>query len=63
MVVSPKTTSNVGDMLSTIHVKDIAENRKMLLKIQNLRFLGRQGVALRGHDNSEKLHAVAKITW
>lgn len=41
-------------MLSIIHVNDKAENRRMLLKIiQNLQFLGRQGMAVRGHDDSE----------
>ena len=53
-MVLPSTTHNIGDMLSTIHANGKADNRKMLLKIiQNLCFLGRQGITLRGHDDTE----------
>jgi len=48
MVVLPKTTCNIGDSLSATHAEEKAENRKMLLKIlQNIHFLGRQGVTQR----------------
>jgi len=50
-VVLPNTTHNIGDMLSTIHANEKADSRKMLLKI--VYFLGRQGIALRGHNYSE----------
>ena len=45
----PKTTKNVGQMLSGIHAKEQAENRVMLRMIlTSIRFLARQGLALRG---------------
>ena len=49
----PKTTKNVGDMLSSTHAKQKAENRDMLkIILSSIRFLGRQGLALRGHYKS-----------
>ena len=45
----PKTTRDVGDMLSSIHAQQKAENREMLkIILSSIRFLGRQGLALRG---------------
>ena len=43
------TTQNVGKQLYHIHASNKAINRKMLLKIlQNIMFLARQNIALRG---------------
>ena len=45
----PTTTRDIGEMLSQQHAKEKAGNRKILLKIlSNVRFLARQGLALRG---------------
>ena len=54
MVVLPKSVRDIGEALSEAHSQSKSENRKVLLKIlQNIRFLSRQGIALRGHDDSE----------
>ncbi len=55
MIVSiPNTVPNVGKMLSTIHSKKQHENRKALMVIlENTQFLGRQGIAFRGHEECE----------
>ena len=52
-VVTIKTeTRDVGESLSTGHREEKAMNRRNLLKIlQNIRFLARQGLALRGRDD------------
>lgn len=45
----PKQTGDVGEKLKTEHEQQKAENRAMLGKIlQNVRFLVRQGLSLRG---------------
>ena len=50
----PRTTHNIGESLSTAHMKKKEESRKMLLKIiLNLKFLGRQGIVLCGHEEEE----------
>ncbi|KAH3773530.1 hypothetical protein DPMN_174892 [Dreissena polymorpha] len=47
----PATTRDVGEMLSAGHAKEKADNRKQLLQIlRSIRYLARQGIALRGHD-------------
>ena len=44
-------TRDVGEMLSDSYALEKAENRKMLsVIISTIRFLGRQGLALRGHQ-------------
>ena len=54
MVILPVTTKDIGECCSTVHAQQKSENRSMLLKIlQNIRFLGRQGIALRGHNDLE----------
>ena len=54
MIVLPATTRDIGEICSTEHPHQKSENRSMLLKIlQNICFLGMQGIALRGHDDSE----------
>ncbi len=54
MIVLPKTVRDIGETLSSAHAQSKAENRRVLLKIlQNVKFLGRQGIAFRGHDDSE----------
>ena len=45
----PSSTRDVGDMLSSAHTQQKAINRHYLVKVaQNIRFLSRQGMALRG---------------
>lgn len=54
LVTIPQTTRDVGDMLSDSHAAAKAENRKMLeVIISSIRFLGRQGLALRGHQKKQ----------
>ena len=51
MFTLPATTGNVGEMLSRAHAQERLANRDYLLKLfQNIQFLSRQGIALRGHD-------------
>ena len=46
----PKTTKNIGDMLSSTHAQQKAENKDMLkIILSSIRFFGRQGLALRGY--------------
>ena len=45
----PKQVGDIGELLSKKHSDQKAENREVFLRIfQNLRFLTRQGLALRG---------------
>ena len=53
----PKQVSDIGEMLSKKYSDQKAANREVFLRIlQNLRFLTRQGLVLRGtHD--EEVHS------
>ena len=54
MVTLPKTTMDVGTMLSQNYAKELIENREVLKKIiACVKFLARQGLPLRG-DGDEK---------
>ena len=54
MVELPSSVQDIGEVLSTAHAHGKSTNRKVLLKIlQNVQFLARQGIALRGHDDKE----------
>ena len=54
MVTLPSSCPDVAEMLSREHAEQKKDNRQCLLKIlSNLRFLARQGIALRG-DGDEK---------
>ena len=45
-------TNDIGEVLSNQHQKDKEENRRCLLQIVLcLRYLARQGIALRGNNN------------
>ena len=65
MVVLPKSCADTCESLSTAYMKQRANNRRVFLKIvQNIKFLGRQSIALCGHVEAEsnfkqlfKLHA------
>ena len=51
IVTLPATTGDVGELLSGVHAQEI-ENRQCFLKIlSNLRFVARQGCAIRGHGD------------
>ena len=55
MITLPAATRDVGEMLSSQHSAEKAQNRTCLLKIlSNLRFLARQGCAIRGSGEHEK---------
>ena len=54
IITLPATTVNVGEQLSREHAKEKECNRIMLLKIMSsIRFLGRQGLALRGDGKED----------
>ena len=54
VVTLPRTTMDVGKMLSSAHSEQKKANREYLLKvIQNVRFLARQGLPLRGDGKAE----------
>lgn len=45
---------NVGEMLDDAHREEKKLNGRMLMNIlQNIQFFGRQGLALRGHEQNE----------
>ena len=51
-IVLPKSCEDVGDMLSSQYAQKKKHNRECLLRIiSNLKFLGRQGLPLRGDGN------------
>ena len=48
----PRTTPDIGELLSTAHASEKEYNRKYLLKVaQNVQYLARQGLPLRGDGN------------
>ena len=52
LVTLPTSYRNVGEMLSTQHALDKQNNRDYLLKVfQNVQFLARQGIAMRGDQD------------
>jgi len=66
----PTTTQHIGQLLSRQYASETAKNRRVLLKIlSSIRFLARQALALRGHDDDHdgnliqllKLHGEADI--
>ena len=58
VMVIPATCSDVGEMLSREHAQEKIENCQCLLPIlSNIRFLSRQGLALRG-DGDVTFHLV-----
>ena len=58
-VTLPKETKDVGEMLSQEYADEKKENRECLLKIlSNIRFLARQGMALRGDGNESNSNFV-----
>ena len=53
MIILPRTVHDIGESLSNAHARNKAENRRVFLKIvENVKFLGRQGIACRGHDDA-----------
>ena len=54
MIILPKCTPNIGESLSTAHKQNKASARRVFVKIlRNVKFLGRQGIAFRGHEDAE----------
>ncbi len=54
MITLPKSTPDVGELLSSIHKNEKEEARNVLKTIiSSVRFLGKQGLALRGHDEEQ----------
>ena len=73
LLTLPATTRDVGEMLVTTLAQERADNRHCFMKIlESLRFLARQGCAIRGHDDTEgNLHQLlclmgkddSKVWW
>ena len=63
LVTLPATTRDVGEMLSSTLAKEKADNRQCFLKVLlSLRFLARQGSAIRGHDEKDgNLYQLMKL--
>lgn len=65
MLILPSTTRDIGEMLSSAHAQEKATNRHCLLKVMStLRFLARQGCAIRGHGAGEtngNFHQLLKL--
>ena len=54
LVTLSATFRDVGEMLSSSLTSERANNRHCLLKsLSSLKFLARQGCAIRGHDQSD----------
>ena len=54
MITIPATTRDIGEQLSQIHCQEKATNRRMFLKILSaIRYLARQGLALRGDGDEQ----------
>ena len=54
VITTPRTTPNVGELLSSAHTKQKLLARDMLLKLlSSVRYLARQGLALRKVDDTE----------
>ena len=52
----PNATKDVGGMLSGVHAQQKAENREILqMMLSSIRYLGRQGLALRGQCKVDDL--------
>ena len=52
-----ETTKSLVDMFPNTLSQEKFDNRQMLLKIlENVRFLGRQGLPLRGNENEGNFH-------
>ena len=59
IVTLPVTTSDIGEICSSQHSKDKHDHRVCVLKIlSNIRFLGRQGLPLRGAGNGSNSNFV-----
>ena len=52
MIQLPETTKDIGELLSTAHTEEKQLSRQCLITIaENIQFLARQGLALRGDDD------------
>ena len=62
MVTLPNTTSDVGEMLSSSHAAEKQKNRQYILKVaQNIRFLARQGIPLRGDGDEADMALILMV--
>ena len=53
LIVYSNSISDIGKFMSSAHAQNKVDNRKVLLKILQNEFLGRQGIAFRGHEDVE----------
>ena len=58
----PRETKDIGELLSAQHAEQKLEARKMLhLTLSSIRFLARQGLALRGHGSGDSSNLIQLI--
>ena len=63
LVTLPTSYRNVGDMLSSQYALDKQNNRDYLLKVfQNIQFLARKGIAIRGDLDESEFYAAFNVT-
>ena len=63
VVTLPKVTKDVGEMLSKANTKEKEDDRECLLTIlSTIRFLARQGIALRGDGDKSNSNYVQMLT-
>ena len=54
VITIPSTTRDIGEQQSQIHCQKKATNRRMFLKVlSSIRYLARQGLALRGDGDEQ----------
>ena len=59
VVTVPNTMKDVGECLSSQHVKEKSERRRLFMKIlQNIAFLAHQGLPLKGDGNEDDLNYI-----
>lgn len=63
VITLPKSTKDIGETLSSKHAEEKSDNRDCLRKIlSSLRFLGRQGLPIRGHGDEADGNYIQLLT-
>ena len=64
MITLPTTTMHIGAQLSQQYAKEMENNRNVLMKILScIKFLGRQGLALRGDGDESDGNFLQLLTF
>ena len=55
IITLPATTMHIGSHLNRQHAIEVAKNKRILLKVLScVKYLARQGLPLRGHDDDSE---------